>query len=298
MIGRWRKAGQKLSAAEFILNDRGGVYHLDLKPGELADTVLLVGDPARVDAIGERFDAIHFVGAHREFKTITGELNGKRLSVLSTGIGVDNIDIVINEVDALFNIDFDSQTINDEHHSVRFIRLGTSGSLQSDIPVGEMVVSRYAVGYDGLPYHYGGEFSNEERLLGEALNNDLTWDSRLSQLYAVSCGMELFEQLKELGHAGITITANGFYGPQNRQLRLQASQLHLFNEFEQFQFDNHRILNFEMETSGLYALASLLGHEAITLCTLLANRKANQFVDDPQQAVSAMLDLVLGRLTR
>lgn len=298
MIGYPRPANTILSNAEFITNDRGAIYHLDLLPGQLADTILLVGDPERVKMIGDRFDRVDHVASHREFHTITGQLKGTKLSVVSTGIGVDNIDIVLNEIDALFNIDFETKTIKEKLTSVRFIRLGTSGCMQPDIQVGEVVVSKYALGYDGLPFHYEGQFTPEEVALTKSLLESVNWPSAFADPYIVAAGPSLIELLSDLGHGGITVTANGFYGPQNRQLRLPSSRMDLLDGFRDFRQGDLRVINFEMETSGLYAMASMLGHEAITLCTLLANRATFEFVENPLTHVERMVDVVLNRLTR
>ncbi|MFT4678882.1 MAG: uridine phosphorylase [Flavobacteriales bacterium] len=298
MLGHPRAPLTQLSNAEFITNKRGAIYHLDLLPGELAKTILLVGDPDRVQMISEKFDRVDHQASHREFCTATGVLNGKHLSVVSTGIGVDNIDIVLNEIDAIFNIDFESRQVKTDLTSLDFIRLGTSGCMQADIRVGEVVISKYALGYDGLPFHYEGEFSDEEASLAEKLKNKVNWPTAFADPYIVACGMPLLEQLGDLGHQGITVTANGFYGPQNRQLRLPSSRMDLLDGFKSFKHEELRVLNFEMETSGLYAMASMLGHQAITLCTLLANRATFEFAENPLTHVERLVDAVLNRLTR
>lgn len=263
----------------------------------IADTVIVVGDQGRVERISRHFDRIEFKVANREFVTHTGEYNGKRLTVLSTGIGTDNIDIVLNELDAAVNIDLKTRIAKEEHRSLNVIRLGTSGALQDDIPVDEFVVSTHGLGFDGVMHFYQNEAENDEKELIEALNDQLSWPKEANPLYIVKGNKSLIERIGEGAHRGITATANGFYGPQGRVLRLAATVPDLNERMRSFSFEGQRITNFEMETSALYGLSTLLGHKACTICAVIANRFAKKYSEDHNVAVDKLIAHVLQRST-
>lgn len=286
----------EIAASELILNDQGGIYHLKLRPEEIADTIILVGDQSRVDRISKYFDEIEYRGQHREFVTHTGRIGKKRISVLSTGIGVDNIDIVLNELDALVNIDFKTRTIKKEKRSLNLIRLGTSGSLQADIPVDSFVISSHGIGMDWLLQYYDVDETVRDLRMESALNAYLPWKEGMGRAYVVRANDEL---LKQLGHdmiSGMTATANGFYGPQGRVLRLKPRITEMNQLLNRFEYEGHRISNFEMETSALYGLGKALGHRCVTVCAIIANRFNMTFSENYQLAVDRLIQKVLDRV--
>jgi len=286
----------EIAASELILNDQGGIYHLKLRPEEIADTIILVGDQSRVDRISKYFDEIEYRGQHREFVTHTGRIGEKRISVLSTGIGVDNIDIVLNELDALVNIDFKTRTIKKEKRSLNLIRLGTSGSLQADIPVDSFVISSHGIGMDWLLQYYDVDEMVRDLRMESALNAFLPWKEGMGRAYVVRANDEL---LKQLGHdmiSGMTATANGFYGPQGRVLRLKPRITEMNQLLNRFEHEGHRISNFEMETSALYGLGKALGHRCVTVCAIIANRFNMTFSENYQLAVDRLIQKVLDRV--
>jgi uridine phosphorylase len=286
-----------IPSSELILNPDGSIYHLKLRPEQLADTVLLVGDQGRVATISKYFDQIEHEVSNREFVTHTGTYRGKRITALSTGIGTDNIDIVINELDALVNIDLESRTIRDTHRSLRLIRIGTSGTLLNTIPVDSVVASSHGLGFDGLMHFYGFQENPSETPIRDAINQQLQLPSELNKPYLVEADHALFELLSKGFYTGITATACGFYGPQGRQLRLVPAVPDLNERMMDFQFEQHRITNFEMETSALYGLSRMLGHQACTLCAIIANRATLEYSKNYKPVIENLVKSVLDRLT-
>ena len=287
-----------IQASELILNPDGSVYHLNLKPEQIAHDIIFVGDQNRVEKISSQFDTIEFSFQKREFKTHTGTLNGKRISVISTGIGPDNIDIVMNELDALVNIDLITRQPKTTLTSLNIVRIGTSGSLQADIPVDSFVMSKYGLGLDNMLRSYlVDEISNTN--MEEAFINHTHWDSRKGRPYVISCSEKL-EQLIESDkiHKGITATAGGFYGPQGRVLRLEIQDKNLNSKMDNFKFEGNRITNLEMETAAIYGLSKLLGHNALSLNAIIANRATGTFSEDPYKAVDELIKYTLEKLTK
>lgn len=266
-----------IAESEFILNNRGAVYHLDLRPEELANTVLTVGDPDRVVKVSKHFDRIEYRVQHREFVTHTGWLGKKRLSVVSTGIGTDNIDIVLNELDALVNIDFDTRLPKSQLTALTIIRMGTTGSLQRDIPPDSWVASTHGLGIDNLLNFYRHDNNEEEMELLHAFSTQTQLHQRLAQPYITGASASLLRHFTEGFHHGVTVTCPGFYGPQGRVLRLGLSQPELIDRLTDFSFGRHRIANFEMETAGIYGLGKLLGHACLSLSAVVANRVTREF---------------------
>lgn len=286
----------RIPESELVLNKDGSVYHLHLKNEMIADTVLLVGDPNRVSLIASFFDKIEFTVQNREIVTKTGFYGDKRITVISTGMGTDNLDIVINELDAAVNINPETRTINENKRQLNLIRLGTSGGLQADFKPGMIVASKYAVGTDGLMYFY--DDSNtvfEEDLIWEFVKHT-DWNENLPGIYAVKCSEALFEKYAHDLPNGITITASGFYAPQGRQLRGKLAFPELNHKLENFQYNGSKSANFEMETSALYGLGQLLGHNTLTICTIIANRVTKTFSNDYKKDVEKMIKLVLDRV--
>ena len=287
-----------IQASELILNQDGSVYHLNLKPEHIAHDIIFVGDQNRVEKISSQFDTIEFSFQKREFKTHTGILNGKKISVISTGIGPDNIDIVMNELDALVNIDLITRQPKTTLTSLNIVRIGTSGSLQADIPVDSFVMSKYGLGLDNMLRSYlVDEISNTN--MEEAFINHTHWDSRKGRPYVISCSEKL-EQLIESDkiHKGITATAGGFYGPQGRVLRLEIQDKNLNSKMDNFKFEGNRITNLEMETAAIYGLSKLLGHNALSLNAIIANRATGTFSEDPYKAVDELIKYTLEKLTK
>jgi len=288
--------GTELAPSELILNPDGSVYHLALRPEQLADTVLVVGDPGRVALISQRFDHVEHRSQNREFIAHTGTLGGRRFTALATGIGTDNIDIVLNELDALVNIDLEQRRVRDGHRALRIVRLGTCGALQPDVPVDQLVVSAYGLGLDNVLHYYAHEQDDAEGRLLNAFLAHTGWPDNLPLPYLGTGDRQLVERLGEGNHTGITATAGGFYGPQGRQLRGVPSVEGLNEAFSAFAHEDLRILNYEMETSALYGLAGLLGHRACTVCTVVANRMRKEYSRDHHAAIVRMIDTVLERL--
>lgn len=284
---------KQIAPSELIINSRGAVYHLDVRPEELATTIISVGDPDRVALLSRHFDNIEFKRQHREFITHTGTINNKRLSVVSTGIGPDNIDIVINELDALVNIDFETRTIKEELTALQIMRLGTCGSLQKDIPVDNFVASTHGLGLDNLLNFYRHEHNDEEKLLLQSFMTQ-TQLNNSSQPYISGASASLLKNFVDGFHQGITVTCPGFYGPQGRVLRLGLSNPQLVDRLTDFSFGQHRISNFEMETSAIYGLGRLLGHHCLSLNAVVANRVVKEFSKDSAAAVNNLIEKVLG----
>lgn len=287
-----------IKESELILNPDGSIYHLALKPGEIADTIITVGDPERVLDVAKHFDTIELDVHRREFKTITGVYNGKRLTVISTGIGTDNIDIVFNELDALVNIDFKKRTIKPKHTRLTFIRIGTSGAIQPEISINSFLISEIAVGFDTLLHFYNNtHFLNLP--FAEAIKAHTLWSTQKSDPYVVSGDEGLISHFDNADFIkGITATNVGFYGPQGRTLRLSLQDEHLNDKLQSFTFQQQKITNLEMETSGIYGMATLLGHRAISLNAILANRANGTFSDTPKKTVNLLIEKTLEQLLK
>ena len=283
---------------ELILNPNGSVYHLQLLPEHIAPNIIIVGDPGRVETVSNFFDTVDFKIRNREFVSHGGTFNGKRVMVISSGIGTDNIDILINELDAAVNIDLSTRTIKKEHTSLNIVRIGTSGALQKDIPVDTFVVSKYGLGFDGLLNYYLDLPKVNDNEISEAFIKQTNWNNNLPYPYAIK-GSEAL--INTIGHdltQGITATAPGFYGPQGRKLRLTPWVEDFNQQLTDFSHGNNRITNFEMETSALYGLGALLGHQTCTVCAIIANRVAKQYSKNYHTAVEQLIGLVLERLTK
>ena len=281
---------------ELIITEEGRIYHLDLLPEDIGDNIILVGDQERVPTISKYFDRIELKRSKREFVTHTGLLNNKRVSVISTGIGCDNIDIVINELDALVNIDFEKKVVKKDHQSLNIIRIGTCGALQKEIPVDQFVLSTYGLGFDGLLAFYNPIYEDDEKALQKAFLQQIPWPKDANQPYFVRGSKILYEKIGKGMHHGITATANGFYGPQGRSLRLKTKLPDMNKFLNRFDYKNQKILNFEMETSALYGLSAMLGHHACTVCAVIGNRFSNTFSKDYKKAVENLVTSVLKRI--
>lgn len=278
---------------ELILNADGSIYHLKLRPEQIADTVFVVGDQGRVPMISKYFDSIEHKVQSREFLTHTGYYGKKRLSVVSTGIGTDNIDIVVNELDAAVNIDLDKRALKEQHTSLNIIRLGTTGALQPEIPVDSLVASAYGLGFDGLMHFYDFDPSLAEEDMADAFSKHLNWSNKLPDPYIFKASPVLLEKMAPDLIKGITCTANGFYGPQGRELRLPLAFPGMNSLIESFEFGEHRITNLEMETSALYGLGKLMNHHTLTICNVIANRIRKEYSKDVKKSVDAMIRYAL-----
>ena len=286
-----------IGESELIINDRGAVYHLDLRPEELATTVILVGDPDRVKKVSAHFDKIEFRRQHREFISHTGTIGNKRITCTSTGIGPDNIDITMNELDALVNIDFNSRAINNKFCQLNIIRFGTSGSLQEDIPVDSFVASTHGLGLDNLLNFYAYEKTKEENELVSAFIAQTQLDPHITIPYVFAGSPSLLDKFGKDFHKGITVTCPGFFGPQGRVLRLGISCPGLIDKLTRFKFLNNRITNFEMETSAIFGLGRLMGHECMSVNAIVASRLVQKFSADSNATVERMITAALGVLT-
>ncbi len=289
----------RIEESELIINPDGSVFHLHIKPGELAPNVILVGDPGRVETVAGFFDKTDFRSSNREFVSRTGSYNGTRFTVLSTGIGTDNIDIVLNELDALVNIDFETRTIKEKKTSLNIVRIGTSGSLQKDLPVDSWLLSQKAIGFDGLLNFYEGCESICNLDFEKELIEETGWSVRLTKPYVVDAGEVLFNLLDgENVHKGVTISAPGFYGPQGRVLRLKLQDSDINEKLSAFRYQEERITNYEMECSAIYGLSRLMGHHAATVCAIIANRKAGAYSKDYKPVIKSLIQYVLDRLSQ
>lgn len=284
----------RIEESELIINNRGAIYHLDMLPEDVADTVIFVGDPGRVKEVSKHFDTVEVKNEHREFISHTGRLGNKRLTVISTGIGPDNIDIVLNELDALVNIDFKTRTINPVLKQLNIIRIGTSGSLQKDIPVDGFVASSHGLGIDNLLNFYTHTSNDEEQQIIQQFINHTQIDASVSQPYITGASSALLKHFVDGFHHGITVTCPGFFGPQGRVLRLGLTNPKLIDRLPAFTFGQHRITNFEMETSAIYGLGKLLGHHCLSLNAIVANRVEKEFSKDGQKAVENLIVKALG----
>lgn len=285
-----------IPASELIINDDGSIFHLHLRPEQLADTIILVGDPGRVALVAEYFDTKECEVGNREFKTVTGTYKGKRMTVLSTGIGIGNIDISVTELDALANVDFATRQEKPVKRQLTMLRLGTSGAIQPDIKVGEFVFSRTSVGFDGLLNYYKGRNEVCDLPIEQAFMNHTGWNELLPKPYFIDADKTLLELFRDVSTEGITIAAPGFYAPQGRWVRLEPQDVHLNEKIESFDYAGRRITNFEMEGSALAGLAALMGHRAATMCTIIAQRIAHNACTDYKPFVRKMIETALDRL--
>ncbi|MEY4861833.1 MAG: hypothetical protein RL059_1537 [Bacteroidota bacterium] len=287
---------QPIGASEMIINERGAIYHLNVRPDQIADTIITVGDPDRVAEVSKYFDRVEHVCAHREFITHTGYVGNKRISVLSTGIGPDNIDIALNEVDALVNIDFETRTIKEQKKSVAIIRMGTCGSLQGEVGVDQLVAGTHGLGIDNLLHFYNLQNNEEEKAILAAFESHTQINSHKVFPYIASASAGLIKHFTQGYNHGITVTCPGFYGPQGRVLRLGIQDPSLNSKMDNFNFNGIRMANLEMETSAIYGLGKLLGHNCLSLNAIIANRANGTFSDDPYKAVDALIQYTLGKL--
>ena len=286
----------RIPESELIINDDGSAFHIHLKPEELADKVILVGDPGRVAMVGEFLEEKEFRHASREFVSITGKYRGSRITVLSTGIGTDNIDIVLTELDSLANVDFKTREVRPDHRRLTILRIGTSGAIQPDIPLGSFIFSEISVGCDGLLNWYADRDKVNIPEMEEAFKKHTHWDSRLSSPYFVKAGQRLIDAFRDCTVKGVTISAQGFYGPQGRVVRLPLAMPDMLETFESFRFGEYRITNFEMESSAVAGLAAHLGHEAGTVCCAIANRYLKDSNTNYKPRVRQLVELALGKM--
>jgi len=288
---------QRIGDTELILNPDGSAYHINLKPEHVAQDIIFVGDPKRVGTIAGHFDSVEFETQKREFRTIVGNYRGKRFTVISTGIGPDNVDIVLNELDALVNINLETRTLRKELTSLRIVRLGTSGALQPDIPVDSIVMGKFGIGFDGLLHFYKAEHIFETEM-EEAFIRHTSYPKNMARPYIVKNDSSLQKVLdSELIYSGITATTGGFFGPQGRVLRVPLADALLNDKIETFRFGDVRITNMEMETSAIYGLCKLLGHQAVSMNAIIGNRVDRTFSKDPYAAVDKLIRYSLEKLT-
>lgn len=286
----------KIVNSELILNEDGSIYHLKLKPENIAETIFTVGDPERVKEISNHFDAIDFTIHNREFTTHTGRIGNKRLSVISTGIGVDNIDIVLNELDSLVNIDLERRVVKEKTKSLQIIRIGTSGTVQNDIPIDSFLISTHAVGTEGLLHHYDANHCIDIPM-SEAFATHCDWPANLPKPYIVAADAELVKLMQsEQCVEGITYTANGFYAPQGRSLRLKPARSKHIEQLQSFAYNKHRLTNIEMETAGLYGLGKALGHQMLSMNAILANRELGTFSTQAEKTVQNLIRYCLDNI--
>ncbi len=284
---------QRIPESELILRPNGAIYHLNLHPEHIADDIILVGDPGRVGVVSSFFDCIEFKQQNREIHTHTGYIGPKRITVMSTGMGTDNQDIVINELDALVNINLKERQRKDIHHSLRFYRLGTSGALQADLPVDSMLASTHGIGLDGMLWFYKQAEQVVDTELTHALKIHMQWPAILPQPYVVAASEHLLNTVAKDFTKGMTATAPGFYGPQGRVLRMPLAYPDFNEQMRGFKHHDHRITNFEMETSALYGMSAILGHQALTICAIIANRYTKSYSSDYKNTVKELIERVL-----
>lgn len=286
-----------IPGSQLVFNNEGAIYHLNLFPEMLADNIILVGDPDRVAMVSQHFDSIEYKRQNRELVTHTGTYKGKRITALSTGMGTDNIDIVINELDAVANIDFKTRTPKTEHRTLNMVRLGTCGALQPEIGVEDSyVASRYAIGLDGLAYFYKEHNEVVNKEMTDAFIRDMKYPTDLPKPYLVESSKELFDRLTAGYHQGITATSPGFYGPQGRSLRLELTYPQINPDIEKFNYNGWKVCNFEMESSALFSLGKMLGHNCLTICVAIANRVTEKFSADYHPYVEKLIENTLERL--
>ena len=287
---------RKIPESELILNSDGSIFHLHLKPEDIADTIILVGDQDRVEIVSGFFEKIEVKRQNREFKTHTGIFNGNRVSVVSTGIGTDNIDIVVNELDAIANIDLHTRIEKKDKKKLNIIRIGTSGALQGDIPVDTPVISQMAIGFDGLLNYYAGRDEISDLKIEAAFKKHTNWNRQLTSPYFVPCSNKLLQKVGFDMIKGLTISAPGFYGPQGRVLRLPIQDMDINEKITAFDYQGMKITNYEMECSAIYGLSKLLNHNAVTVCNIIANRISKQYSNDYKKSVKELILKVLERI--
>ena len=283
--------------SELIVNADGSIFHLHLKPEQIADKIILVGDPGRVALVASYFDTQEFSVSSREFNAITGTCKGKRLTVVSTGIGTDNIDIVVNELDALANIDLTTRTLKTQFRQLSFVRIGTSGGMQPDIPLGSFLISEKSIGFDGVLNFYANRNSVCDLEFEESMKEQLAWNPQFCAPYVVDADADLVNRIgQDDMMRGVTISANGFYGPQGRELRLPLADPLLNEKIEDFRFGKYKITNYEMESSAIAGLARLMGHKAMTVCCIIANRRVEAANTDYNPYIKRLIEMVLDRI--
>ena len=286
----------RIAESELIINGDGSVFHLHLRPEELADNVILVGDPGRVDMVAEYLQDIEFRHASREFVSVTGKYNGTRITVLSTGIGTDNIDIVMNELDALANVDFETREVKENKRCLNILRIGTSGAIQPEIPLGSFVFSHISVGCDGLLNWYADRDKIAMSGIEEAFMKHSNWNKHLPHPYFVRAGEKMIEKFQDCTVKGMTIAASGFYGPQGRVIRLPLAMPDMIEDFESFRYEGEKVTNFEMEGSAIAGIAAHLGHNAGTVCCIIAHRHHKASNPDYKPQVRKLIELCLEKM--
>ncbi len=285
------------SESELILNADGSIFHLHLLPSQLAEKIILVGDPARVKMVASFFDTIECEVSNREFNSITGGYKGKRITVLSTGIGTDNIDIVMNELDALANINFENRTEHSVFKPLTIVRIGTCGGMQADIPLGSFLASELSIGFDGVLSFYEGRNSIADLAFEESLKKHLNWSPLKASPYVVAADESLLNAIcKNDMLRGVTISANGFYGPQGRVLRLNLDDMKINDKIESFRYGDYKITNYEMEGSAIAGMAKLMGHKAMTVCCVIANRRIKSANTNYHPLIKELIEKVLDRI--
>jgi len=286
-----------MKQTELITNPDGSIFHLHLLPDDISEKIIIVGDPGRVEMIGQMLDSVRVRKSNREFSTVTGSYRDSEITVISSGIGTDNIDIVLNELDALANIDLKTKEVNENPRSLTFIRIGTTGALQAGIPAGSVIATGKAVGFDGLIHFYEGYEWFLDHRFADALTEYLEWPDTLAYPYAVDADQSLLESIGAGFPRGITISAPGFYGPQGRRLRLEPFDIELNDRITAFQVAGQKITNYEMESSAIYGLSKLLNHKALTLCVVIGNRVTGEFLNDYKPAINDLARKVLDGLS-
>ena len=286
-----------IEPSELIINPDGSIFHLHLQPEQIADNVILVGDPGRVDTVADFFSKKEFTVSNREFRSITGIYNSKRITVVSTGIGTDNIDIVVNELDALANIDLKTRTVKETHKKLTLVRLGTSGALQPDIPLASYVLTEISIGFDGLLNYYANRDKVCELDIEQAFMKHTSWNPQCPKPYFTYSSERLIKLFESFTIKGLTISAPGFYGPQGRVLRLPLADPNLNDKIESFRFNDKKITNFEMESSAINGLSKLMGHESVTICTIIANRVIKDATKDYKPAIKKLIELTLNKIS-
>lgn len=286
-----------IEPSELIINSDGSIFHLHLLPEQISDTVIMVGDPGRVETVSSFFSSKEFTVSNREFTTTTGTFNGKRITVLSTGIGTDNIDIVVNELDALANIDLKTRTAKDKHRKLTLVRLGTSGALQPDIPLASFVLTEISIGFDGLLNFYANRDKVCDLAMEQAFLKHTDWNAQCAKPYFTYSSERLVKLFESYTIKGVTISAPGFYGPQGRVLRLPLADAHLNEKIESFSYNGRRITNFEMESSAINGLSKLMGHDSVTICAIIANRVVKDATKDYRPAIKSLIEQTLIKLT-
>ena len=286
-----------IEESELIIRDDGSVFHLNMKPSQLADRVILVGDPGRVELIASRFDSVESRTSNREFVSVTGSYQGKRITVLSTGIGTDNIDIVMNELDALVNIDLATRTVNDTLRSLTIVRIGTCGGMQEDVPLGSFVASEYSIGIDGVLNFYAGRDAVSDLDMERAFVTATDWNPQKAAPYVVKADDELTDRIAADDMIrGMTISANGFYAPQGRVVRLQLDDPDVNSKIRAFRYGDLKVCNYEMEGSLIAGLSRMMGHKALTVCCVIANRFAKEANVNYKGGIECLIDKVLHRI--